>query len=643
MRIPLCGLIAAVYSTCSIALPAGPAAWWSFDEQDGTAVRDMTGNGHDGVIVGDVKRVPGVRGNALEFPGDTAHYVSVENKAALDFTNQMTAEAWVKRTDTGSRWDGILSNAWGSSGYQLFYGAASQTFYAYLHTDEKPYGPISGEHIPIGEWMHLAMVYDGEAGHVRLYQNGSQTAQTPWTGNFANYPEDFFIGRAIGRHFDGFRGVLDEVKLYGRALPAEEIAASYEEIAAELPAPSEPLQPVFRNAQAKRDGEVIRLTFERIPGSGFEPGDELLVYRTEHPRNDQLPGALTDGKVVFRGALESEDGIHFEFVDDTGIEPGVSYYYWPTPDGENFRVFRAHVRVRHPEIWWTPERIDDEIDELAERFAEHVDVRQVGETVEGRPLRALFAGNPDRRIVLIGAVHVSESGPELIIPALAGVLEERPELLEEVGIAALPCVTLDEREWKLAEGYPRYLRTNANGVDLNRSFDARWRRAIPARGPETYQGQEPGVEPETRAIMALLHESNPLAVLSFHSVGSLANAFFLYSGFAGADENASYIEQSRDVANVYTEAMYGEGWEEYLIFRPSANFGTVGAWVYETFGVPSFDLELDNHPEPVKYVHADAVPLEMLEEYQTRHRDGIIALMEAFAKGGIPEHHEDRE
>ncbi len=623
--------------------PAEPAAWWNFDEQEGHIVRDVTGNGHDGVIHGDVVRAAGVSGGALQFPGDTSAYVSVENKEGLDFTTAMTIEAWVKRTDTGSRWDGILSNAWGSSGYQIFYGANTQAFTLYLHTDERSYAPVTGVHIPISEWMHLAVVYDAGEGFVRLYQNGRQTAQSAWTGTITNYPEEFYIGRAIGRHFDGFRGLLDEVKLYGRALSPEEIAAGYEVVAAGLPAPSDPLEPVFRNAEAKRDGDVIRVTFERLPDSSFAPEDRLTIYRSSYPRNDHVPGALAEGEVVFQGTLESEDGIHFEYVDDTGIEPGVTYYYWPTPDGENFRIFRAHVRVRHPEIWWTPERIDQEIDAVAERFADKLEVRQVGETVEGRPLRALYAGNPDRRIVLIGAVHVSESGPELIIPALAGVLEERPELLEEVGIAALPCVTLDEREWKLAEGYPRYLRTNANGVDLNRNFDARWRHAIPAPGPQTYQGEEPGSEPETQAIMALLRESNPLTVLDFHSVGSLANAFFLYSGFAEVDSNTGYLEQSREVAEVYTEAMYGEGWEEYLIFRGSPNFGTVGSWVYEEFGVPSFSLELDNHPEPVKYVHADALPLEMLEEYQVRHRDGIIALMEAFANGVIPEHYEDRE
>ncbi len=635
MKIRFLGLIAAIYSTCSIAALAEPVAWWSFDQDEGSQVRDLTGNGHDGTIHGPVERVPGLSGRALSFPGDPGAHVSVRHGGSLDFDTAMTLEAWVKRTDTGTRWDGIISNGAGNRGYQLFHSEIFQTLMLYINTDEQGYASVGGEHIPIGEWMHVAAVFDSEAEVARLYQNGRLTGERAFRGRIANHPEEFQLG-ASRYPFDGYRGLLDEVKLYGRALSAEEIADSYAEFAGALPEPSPAPEPVFGDLVAELDGEDVRFRFSLLEPD--EPGAErqVSIYRNSHPRNDRNPGAGSADR-VFRGTIESTDGETFEYLDESGVEHGTTYYYWVTPDGRNFRVFPAKMRVRHPEIWWNTERIDAELEAVAERFPGKVELRQVGETVEGRPLRALFAGNPERRVVLIGAVHVSESGPELIVPAVERVLEENPGLLEHTGIAALPCVTLDERERKLRTGYAMYLRKNANGVDLNRSFDAWWRHAVTDPEVQTYQGEEPGAEPETQAVMALLEQSNPAAVFSFHSVASIANAFYLYTGFADQEGDEEYVEHSREVARIYTEGMYGDKWEEYMIFRPSQNFGTVGAYVYKEYGVPSFDLELDNYEVPHRYVRGDAVSPELMEEFRHRHHQGLEALLRAFAEGELGE------
>ncbi len=52
----------------SAAKAADPdlAAYWKFDEGSGTTAYDSSGNGNDGVFVGDPKWVPGMFGSALE-------------------------------------------------------------------------------------------------------------------------------------------------------------------------------------------------------------------------------------------------------------------------------------------------------------------------------------------------------------------------------------------------------------------------------------------------------------------------------------------------------------------------------------------------------------------------------------------------
>ena len=180
----------------------------------------------------------------------------------------------------------------------------------------------------------------------------------------------------------------------------------------------------------------------------------------------------------------------------------------------------------------TQNRLEKEMAALAERHRKIVSIRTFGHTVMGLPIKVLFAGNIDRCIACLGVVHAGESGPELLVPAVARLLDEQPELLKVCGVAIMPSVNCDGRE-RSARGYPCYLRTNSRGVDINRNFDADWdtvcyEYGLVSTNPDsmTYRGPTPESEPETKAVVSFLEATRPKAVFSFHALASLCDANF---------------------------------------------------------------------------------------------------------------------
>jgi hypothetical protein len=76
---------------------------------------------------------------------------------------------------------------------------------------------------PVGRWTHLAVTYDGAT--YRLYVNGRQASSRSASGAILSTTDPLWIGgnRPYGEYF---HGVIDEVRLYGRALGPSEVRAA---------------------------------------------------------------------------------------------------------------------------------------------------------------------------------------------------------------------------------------------------------------------------------------------------------------------------------------------------------------------------------------------------------------------------------
>jgi protein MpaA len=132
-----------------------------------------------------------------------------------------------------------------------------------------------------------------------------------------------------------------------------------------------------------------------------------------------------------------------------------------------------------------------------------VETRQIGTSVEGRPITAVRRGEVGGRVVLvIGVIHGDEAAGALIVDRLGQL-----DLPTGIDLWLVPSMNPD--------GQADVDRHNANQVDLNRNFPYKW-GPIGAPGDGQYAGTGPASEPETQAMVAFIDEIRPDLVIWYH-------------------------------------------------------------------------------------------------------------------------------
>ena len=208
---------------------------WHLNDAPGSAsVRDWSGQGNNGMLVGlDAATVwvaDGPEGGSLSVQGNG--YVNVPDSTSIDsVTDQVTVAAWMFLTApvTSGSYATAISRQIGTGYGQHYHLSVNDQNQAILFITTTTAGQqvIGGPPtFPQQTWVHLAGTYDGS--QIRLYVNGVEVNNQAVTGPFAAETNPVILsgngngGPPVISEF--VPGQLDEVMLYRRALSADEIA-----------------------------------------------------------------------------------------------------------------------------------------------------------------------------------------------------------------------------------------------------------------------------------------------------------------------------------------------------------------------------------------------------------------------------------
>jgi len=198
-----------------------------FNENGGTTAQSASKYMNTGTLYNGSTWVSGdnaIFGSALKFDG-VNDYVNVPYSSSLAITGAITVEFWAK-TNSVATWQAPISKTYDDYGTDwAVFIPASNYFQAYFLIDgvnKTAYSPA----IAAGTWYHVVAVYDG--AELAVYLNGVKGTPTSATGALsATADRGVFVGRRSIVYPNWFNGTIDEVRIYNRALTADEIEQHY--------------------------------------------------------------------------------------------------------------------------------------------------------------------------------------------------------------------------------------------------------------------------------------------------------------------------------------------------------------------------------------------------------------------------------
>lgn len=350
-------LVLPIFSYGAVDLESDLIGYWKFDEGSGNTAYNSASSKYNGKLDNGPVWADGKLSKAIYFDSND-DAVEILDSADIAEGAAITVSIWMKPVELLSHREIITKHKSDNSQWQWRLEQLQSNRLSFSVQDSKIVSAESDSANLLDDksWHHVAGVYDGSAVH--LYVDGlkANPYSSPLTGKIADYKHHICIGSAWtgascgATSVDNFYGYIDDVRIYDRALTAEEVKELFsptpvatlppapESTPAPVPAPAitppsvseptptpapltEPAKPQFvftRNLTVGLTGEDVRELQKFLNNQGFK----VALSGSGSPENESdYFGNLTKSALA-----KFQEFYKDEVLSPVGLTNGTGYF-----------------------------------------------------------------------------------------------------------------------------------------------------------------------------------------------------------------------------------------------------------------------------------------------------------------------------
>ncbi len=279
--------------------------WWKLDEGMGGTAVDWSGQGNHGALQGDPQWVIGQVGGALEFDG-SGDFVDCGANTVFNIDANISVMCWIKVRRFNRNWQAIVTQ--GDNSWRLHRSSNTDNI-AWGTSGLDPTDITGSVNVNDEEWHHVAGVYNGT--QKILFVDGSIDASADTTGSIDSSTYRVHIGENAQQTRRHWNGLIDDVRIYNKALTMEEIKEAMRG------------EPDLAWGPSPANGSIVYIT-DATPLT-WSPGDFAaehdVYFGLDRSAVDDTDASDTMG--IYRGRQSGTS-----YTPPEGVEWGGGPYYW---------------------------------------------------------------------------------------------------------------------------------------------------------------------------------------------------------------------------------------------------------------------------------------------------------------------------
>jgi hypothetical protein len=294
------------------ATTTGLVGYWNFDEGSGTTAADSSGNGNIGTLSGSTLPtwVSGKIGQALHFDGSSSYVTTSGTPQTLNFSGPFTISVWEKAdANTAGMWVSKQSGGGSTgSGFSLSSscGRSCSAVFSLYQSDGTAKSVSLFLNSYISAWNNILAYYDGSS--MTLCINGICGTPVAVNGFLAAGSQILTIGKKSYTNSFYWPGTLDDIRIYNRALTAQEVLDVYNDTGSGTPPPPPSGDTTAPSVPASLTATSI--SFSQINLSWAASTDNVGVT----------------GYKIYRGGVQIGTSINNNY-NDNSLSPSTAYSY----------------------------------------------------------------------------------------------------------------------------------------------------------------------------------------------------------------------------------------------------------------------------------------------------------------------------